>query len=142
MREDLRGFFRALREATPSDCRKVYTALEDMRKKNASPLALELQKILLLYGVTKEDPEREDLKKGDFGRVNVNIKVEKNNGQLVYILTGGKEKRDEIAAFPGFLQAALVTRYLSGGNMRQEDARNALAAISEFDLAQEKQGAE
>ena len=140
MREDLRGLFRALREATPSDCRKVYNALEDMRKKNLSPLVPELQKILLLYGVTKEDPEREDLKKGDFGKVNVNIKVEKNKGQLIYILTGGREKRDEIAAFSGFLQAALVTRYLSGGNMRPEDAKNALAAIAEFDLSQEERG--
>lgn len=137
MRDDLRGFFQALRNATPEDCRKVYKALEDTRKRDASPLAPELQKILLLYGVTKEDPEKDDLKKGDFGRVNVNIKVEKSKGELVYILTGGKEKRDEIAAFPGFLQAALVTRYLSGGNMRAEDAANALAAISEYDLAQE-----
>ena len=142
MREDLRGFYQALHDATPSDCRKIYNALEDMRKKNLSLLVPEFQKILLVYGVTKEDPEREDLKKGDFGRVNVNIKVEKRKGKLIYILTGGKEKRDEIAAFPGFLQAALVARYLSGGNMRPEDAGNALAAISEFDLDQEEKGAE
>lgn len=141
MRDDLKGFFQALRDATPDDCRKAYNALEDMRKKNTSPLAPELQKILLLYGVTKKDPEKEDLKKGDFGRVNVSIKVEKIKGENFYILTGGKDKRDEIAIFPGFLQAALVTRYLSGGNMRAEDAANALAAISEYDLAQE-QGAE
>ena len=143
MREDIRGFFQALRDATPSDCRKVYNALEDIRKKSIFPLVLEFQKILLTYGVTKEDPEREELKKGDFGRMNVNINVKKNNGKLIYALYGGNEKRNELAAFPGLLQAALVARYLGGGNMRPEDARNALAAISEHDIAQEEeQGAE
>ena len=54
-------------------------------------------------------------------------------GKTVFILTGA-DITNEVAAFPGFLQAALVARYLSGGNMPDEDQRNALAAISEYDL--------
>lgn len=71
--------------------------------------------------------------------MNVGItKVKKSNGEFVYFLTEGKDERDKIASFPGFLQAALVARYLSGGGMRAEDAALALAAISEYDLEQEE----
>jgi len=145
VKESVESFYKGLRDASPSDCRKLFNALGEMLKKESdspfSRLVLDVQKTLLLYGVMKEDPSKDDLKKGDFGKVNVNIRVKKTNRGLFYVLTG-REAKDEIAVFPGFLQAALVTRYLSGGNMRPEDAANALAAISEYDIIQEEAGAE
>ena len=133
MRESVKSFYQALREASPGDCRNLFNALEELKIRNPSPLVPQLQKVLLLYGVMKEDPYKDDLRKGDFSKVNVNIKVEKNGDKYTYYLTG-REAKDKIAAFPGFLQAALVTRYLSGGNMRPEDAQNALRAIAEYDI--------
>ena len=55
-----------------------------------------------------------------------------SEGKVVYILTG-IDSTNEVAAFPGFLQAAIVARYISGGNMREEDQANAIAAISEYE---------
>ena len=72
----------------------------------------------------------------------IGIKVQERKGKLSYIVTEGRDRQEEIAAFDEFLKAALVIRYISGGNMRPEDARNALAAISEFDEAQEETRAE
>ena len=58
-------------------------------------------------------------------------------GKTIFILTGA-DITNEIAAFPGLLQAALVARYISGGDMPEADQRNALAALSEYDSCLEK----
>lgn len=62
----------------------------------------------------------------------MNIKTRVINGKTFFILTGA-DITNEVAVFPDFFRACLVARYVSGGTMRDEDQRNALAAIAEYD---------
>lgn len=62
----------------------------------------------------------------------MNVKTRVVNGGTFFILTG-VDTTNEIAVFPDFLRACLVARYLSGGDMPENDQKNALAAIAEYD---------
>ena len=66
----------------------------------------------------------------------MNIKTRIENGKTFFILTG-KDETNEVAAFPYFAQAALVARYISGGNMPKEYQSRAMAAIIQYDELRE-----
>lgn len=140
-RDGLRGnvtdFLEGLKEANPSDCKRLFEALTDIVKKEGtlSPIAclvLDLQEMLLLFGLMKEDPYKQEIGKGDCEKMTLNMKTKKESGRKIYTLCG-RDMKDEIASFDGLLQAALVARYLSGGSMEKKDMALALAAIAEYD---------
>ena len=62
----------------------------------------------------------------------INLKTKITPRGTAYILTG-KDRTNEIAGFKSFKQAALVCRFLNGGNMRDEDFVEAFAAIDEYE---------
>lgn len=62
----------------------------------------------------------------------MNIKTRIVNGETVFILTGA-DLTNEVAVFPHLAQAALVARYVSGGNMPDEYQTRAMAAIIQYD---------
>ena len=62
----------------------------------------------------------------------MNIKSRVTPQGTVYIVTG-MDTSNEVAVFPKFAQAALVARYVSGGNMPDEYQTQAIAAIKQYD---------
>lgn len=137
LRGNLTDFLESLKEANPSDCKRLFKALTDIVKKEGalSPLAclaLDVQEILLVFGMMKEEPYTDEWKRGEFSRMTLNMKTTKTPAGKVYSLCG-RDMKDEIASFDGLFQAALVARYLSGGSMEKQDMKLALAAIAEYD---------
>ena len=62
----------------------------------------------------------------------MNIKSRVTPQGTVYVITG-TDTTNEVAVFPKFAQAALVARYLSGGNMPDDYQTRAMAAIIQYD---------
>lgn len=137
LRGNLVNFLENLKEANPSDCKRLFKSLTAIVEKegNLSPVAclvLDIQEILLVFGLMKEEPFTNELKRGEFERMTLNMKTVKTPAGKRYSLCG-RDMKDEIATFDGLFQAALVARYLSGGSMEKQDMKLALAAIAEYD---------
>ena len=137
LRGNLTDFLETLKEAKPDDCKRLYKALTDIGQKEGtlSPLAclvLEVQEILLVFGMMKEDPYTDEWKRGEFSRMTLNMKTTKTAAGKLYSLCG-RDMKDEIATFDELFKSALVARYLSGGSMEKQDMKLALAAIAEYD---------
>lgn len=69
LRGNLTDFLGSLKEASPSDCERLFKYLNDIVEKegDSSPLAclvLDIQEILLVFGMWKEDPFTDKQERG------------------------------------------------------------------------------
>lgn len=138
----MEDYGKELLAADPSDCRKLIDILTEATAKEGrlnslSWIAGMIQESLFVFGIMKADPFTDEPKRGDYGRMVLNMKTKKApDGKKLYILTG-RDSKGEIATFSNLFEASIVARYLSGGSMDKGDMAKALTAIADYDKGAE-----
>ena len=93
--------------------------------------------IFLVFLMYNKHEIKERPRRGGKGSEAMDIKSRVTpQGKTIFILTG-TDTTNEVAAFQFFAQAALVARYISGGNMPDEYQTKAMAAIIQYDELRE-----